>query len=302
MTFSLPNRPLARSAAGVGLALALAAGTTLLTGSAAHAQTVTSGSLAFSGDPGDWISGGQSYSYSTAGQDRLDVTANPEHTAISVSLSGAHGDWWYLDLAAPEGQTLQAGTYTGATRSPFNGPAEPGLSLSGDGRGCNTLTGSFTITDVVYGPNGYVQTLDAAFEQHCEGGSAAARGEVHLSNPAPPAELALGVGVAVDGTASTLNGNATVHGTVTCNKPVAVNVSNRVTQVSHRALIRGSYGTTVNCTPGAPVAWSATVAPEGAVPFQKGDVEVASTATALDPDYQVNVTATKTVAVHLTKG
>jgi hypothetical protein len=32
-----------------------------------------------------------------------------------------------------------------------------------------------------------VQTFDATFEQHCEGGNPAARGEVHISNPSPPA-------------------------------------------------------------------------------------------------------------------
>jgi hypothetical protein len=32
-----------------------------------------------------------------------------------------------------------------------------------------------------------VQTFDATFEQHCEGGAPAARGEIHISNsPGPP--------------------------------------------------------------------------------------------------------------------
>lgn len=42
--------------------------------------------------------------------------------------------------------------------------------------------------------------LDATFEQHCEGGTAAARGEVRIGNPAPPEQLGLGLAVAVDGT------------------------------------------------------------------------------------------------------
>jgi hypothetical protein len=303
MNLTAPRRVLARATVVLALALGLATGSTgVLPSTAAHAQTVTEGSLTFSGDEGDWISGGQSYAYSTASQDHLNVHANNANNVISLSVDGANGDWWYLDLAAPSGTPLAPGTYTGATRHPFNEPTEPGLSLSGNGRGCNTLTGEFTIAAVEFGPLGYVKKLDATFVQHCEGGTTAARGEVHISNPAPPAELDLGLAVALEGTASTLNGKATLHGTVSCNKPVQVNVSGNVTQVKKQNLIRGSYATSVSCVPGAPVAWTATATPSGSVPFQRGDVEVEARATATDPDYSQPVTATETVAVRLSRG
>lgn len=303
MKLTMPGRALVRGAAVLTLALAMATGTTgLLSGSQAHAQPVTDGSLAFSGDEGDWISGGGSYSYSTDSQDKVSVTGSSDNRVVSLSVDGANGDWWDLDLAAPAGTTLAPGTYDGATRYPFNEGAEPGLSLGGNGRGCNTLTGSFTVTAVEFGPLGYVKELDATFEQHCEGGETAARGEVHVDNPAPPAELGLGLAVALDGTASTLNGKATLHGTVSCNKPVHVDVAGEVTQVKRKQLIRGSYSTSVECVPGAPVAWTAKAVPTGSVPFQRGDVEVEARATATDPDYDQPVTAGETVAVHLSKG
>ncbi|MFB8120895.1 hypothetical protein ACFQ6U_22540 [Streptomyces sp. NPDC056465] len=303
MKLTMPGRTLARGAAVLTLALSMATGTTgLLSGTQAHAQPVTDGSLAFSGDEGDWISGGESYAYSTDSQDTVSVTGSSDNRVVSVSVAGANGDWWYLDLAAPAGATLAPGTYDGATRYPFNEAAEPGLDLSGNGRGCNTLTGTFTVTAVEFGPRGYVEELDASFEQHCEGGGSAARGEVHIDNPAPPAELGLGLAVALDGTASTLNGKATLHGTVSCNKPVHVEVAGDVTQVKRKQLIRGSYATSVECVPGAPVAWTAKAVPTGSVPFQRGDVEVEARATATDPDYDQPVTAGETVAVHLSKG
>ncbi|GHH86637.1 hypothetical protein GCM10018793_59420 [Streptomyces sulfonofaciens] len=294
----------ARAAGALALALAFAAGATgLLGGAAAQAQEATSGTLEFSGDAGDYISGGQSYSYSTDAQDRLDVTADSDHQHVSVAVTGAHGDWWYLDLAAPQGQALEPGTYEGATRYPFNGPAEPGLSLDGNGRGCNTLTGSFTVSKADFGPNGYVEALDATYEQHCEGGTAALRGEVHIANPAPPATLDLGIAVAPDGTASTLNGKATVHGTVSCNKPVRIDVTGNVTQVKKGVIVRGSYSTSVDCAPGDPVAWTAQADPSGTTPFRRGDVEVSAQARASDPDYAgQSATDSQTVAVHLVKG
>ncbi|MER5478027.1 hypothetical protein ABT026_13785 [Streptomyces sp. NPDC002734] len=301
MPFLSTGGTLARAAAGFGLALALAAGATAVTAPAASAQPVGSGTLSFSGDAGDYISGGQSYSYATDTQDRLNVSADSDHQHIGISVDGANGDWWYLDLAAPSGQALTVGEYTGATRYPFNSHVEPGLDLSGNGRGCNMLTGSFTISAVEFGPNGYVQTLDATYEQHCEGGTAALRGEVHIANPAPPAELDLGLDVALNGTASTLDGEATVHGSVTCTKPAQVAVSGTVTQVAKRVLIRGSFGTEVSCTPGEPATWTAKAQPTGTTPFQHGDVEVSAQAGAYDTDYGVHTSTTETVAVELKK-
>jgi hypothetical protein len=268
----------------------------------AQAQTVATGSLSFSGDDGDYISGGGAYAYSTEAKDRLTVNATGDHNHISVSVSGFNSDWWYLDLAAPSGEGLTAGTYDGATRYPFQGAGAPGLSLDGNGRGCNTLTGTFAVQNVVFGPAGYVQTLDATFEQHCEGGTAAARGEVHIANPPAPAELAIGLEVATDGTASTLNGNAYLHGTVGCTAAAQVTLSGTATQVKRNVIIRGNYSVRVACTPGAPVPWTAVAVPAGTTPFQKGKAEVVTQATALDPVYNTNVSVDDTSVVTLVKG
>ncbi|MEU2747398.1 hypothetical protein ABZ613_14100 [Streptomyces collinus] len=302
MNLSLPRRVLGRATTTLALALAMATGTTgLLSGAEAHALPVTEGSFSFGGDEGDYISGGQSHAYATTSQDRMNVSGDTGNRVVTVSVDGANGDWWTLNLGAPSGKSLTPGTYTGATRYPFNEGTEPGLSLSGNGRGCNQLTGTFTVSAVEFGPQGYVKKLDATFVQHCEGGTAAARGEVHIENPAPPAELGLGLDIALAGTASSLNGKATINGTVSCNKPVQVTVAGDVTQVKKRDLIRGSFSTSVACTPGAPVAWTGKAAPTGSVPFQKGDVEVEGRATATDPDYSRPVTVGETVAVRLTR-
>ena len=67
-----------------------------------------------------------------------------------------------------------------AERFPFEANGRPGLDVSGDGRGCNTLTGRFRITEATIGPT---VSFTAAFEQHCEGGTAALRGCVHYQAP-----------------------------------------------------------------------------------------------------------------------
>ena len=265
----------------------------------AGAQPVESGSLDFSGDPGDYITGGQAYSYSVDGGDLLTV-ASGDGSIVNVSLSGANGDWWFLSFDAPLDEVLAPGTYSEATRYPFNG-AGPGLSLVGNGRGCNTLTGTFTVIAASFGPHGYVETFDATFEQHCEGWPAAARGEVHISNPPPPPELDVQLDVDAAGTVSTVSGAATVHGTVSCNKPTTVTVSGTAAQVVRTVIVRGSYLTEVACTPGAPVLWTALASPSGSTPFRKGDVEIDTKATGHDDDYGQFVSVLDTSVVTLRK-
>lgn len=294
------NRCLRTTVSAVLLTAATAAGGLLSAGPAA-AQTVTSGSLSMTSDEGDYIGQGQSYAYSTQAGDRLDVYGNESGQVVSVAVNGANGDWWYLDLAAPSGQSLAPGVYANATRYPFNEPNEPGLSVSGNGRGCNVLTGSFTVNEVAFGPQGYVQALDATFEQHCEGMDPALRGRIRIDNPEPPAPLELGLDVAGSGTASTLNGKASVHGSVTCTTAAPVSVDGNLTQVVKGTLANGSFSTSVSCTPGEAVPWEATVTPSGSVPFRKGDAEVDATATAQDPVYGNPVTASTTTVVSLRK-
>ena len=63
----------------------------------------------------------------------------------------------------------------------FNRPGFAGLSVSGDGRGCNVLTGNFQVLQVVYGPGNTLASFDAIFEQHCEGAAPALRGEIRYN-------------------------------------------------------------------------------------------------------------------------
>ncbi|GLZ29966.1 hypothetical protein Lesp02_21560 [Lentzea sp. NBRC 105346] len=281
--------------------MGVAAGCALLGAVPATAQPVTSGSWTFGGDPGDYISGGQDYKYSPQNGDVLTVGASEDRNHIGVRVSGVQGDWWDVDFAAPRGEPLTAKTYEGATRYPFQG-AGPALSHGGNGRGCNTLTGTFTIQNVVFGPHGYVEKLDATYEQHCEGGPAALRGEMHLANAPAPAELALDATIADEGKANPVNGKAIVSGTVSCNVPVSVTVSGQVTQVKNNVIIRGGYWTSVACKPGDPVPWTAQAEPSGTTPFQKGKAEVHTKASAQDPNYNVPVAKESTKVVTLKKG
>jgi hypothetical protein len=94
--------------------------------------------IKLSSDAGDYIGGGNDYSYTLADA-RITVTADDARLTISVD-----GD----------------------------------ESWTGEGRGCNTLTGWIIIDSVTY-DGATLAAIDLQFEQHCEGGAPALHGEIH---------------------------------------------------------------------------------------------------------------------------
>jgi hypothetical protein len=140
-------------------------------------------------DPGDYAGHGATYHY---GPDSS-IGAYGSRSRVSAAVDGANGDWWYLDFVPAAGDILAPGTYTGATRYPFNGTG-PGLSVSGNGAGCNQLDGSFTVGEITFS-GGALRTLSISFEQHCEHSANALRGTLELragDTTAPPPWLVAG--------------------------------------------------------------------------------------------------------------
>ena len=135
--------------------------------------------------PGDYIGGGVQQTFTLADGP---ITAHRIGNGVSVNLNGG-SHFWFLEFAAPNNATLVPGSYEDATRWPFNSPSEPGLSVSGDGRGCNMLTGRFVVLEAAYKPDGSVESFAADFEQHCEGQPPALFGAVRVNSTMVPNTL-----------------------------------------------------------------------------------------------------------------
>jgi hypothetical protein len=144
--------------------------------------------LRLQSDAGDFVGGGRAFEYTRADA-QLSLNAVDGHLVVQV----IGDESWQGDFVMPQpASRLEVGTYAGVGRYPFHQPATGGLSWSGEGRGCNTLTGSFTVDHVVY-VGGLLTELDLRFEQHCEGGAPALRGELHwdaADATAPPGPAA----------------------------------------------------------------------------------------------------------------
>jgi hypothetical protein len=144
-----------------------------VTGPSPSEQKPTPNFIQLRSDPGDYVGAGASYDYTQANA-LIKVTVTAGHLAIQVT-----GDqWWVGDIAMPGGASFKAGTYSNLTRYPFNTTAEGGLSWSGEGSACNTLSGSVTIDSVTY-TGGNLTAIDLKFEQHCGGAAAALRATIH---------------------------------------------------------------------------------------------------------------------------
>jgi hypothetical protein len=142
--------------------------------------------LVMHSDSGDYIGQGLSYDYRTT---NATISGGGSHTFLSAGVSGNNGDSWSLDFEAPSGDILSPGTTYSAVRYPFNNDGA-GMDISGNGRGCNTLTGTFTVQSLSVALDGSLRYASISFNQHCEGATPALHGTFYWSTPtgdqAPP--------------------------------------------------------------------------------------------------------------------
>ena len=122
-------------------------------------------------DSGDYILGGGT----------VDVRTPEDNVPVSASkrFVSAQAGPYTIEIQAPNGKSLKPGTTFKTTRYPFNGGGG-GLSVSGDGRGCNEATGTVTVRAGSFDRDGTARRIVIEFEHHCEGGEAALRGTLRF--------------------------------------------------------------------------------------------------------------------------
>jgi hypothetical protein len=137
--------------------------------------------LFFDGDAGCYIFAGQQ----TVTEASWSATATSSQVHISLDPTDSkQGLWWdlYFDASRLANPVLDTQVYDKAQRWPFQDAGHPGLDVSGDGRGCNTVSGKFQIQELETDTDG-LASFTATFEHHCEGGTPALRGCVHYERP-----------------------------------------------------------------------------------------------------------------------
>jgi hypothetical protein len=133
--------------------------------------------LYFLSDPRDYIGGGQSRLYTLA---ESDFTIRSTRQQIQVNVPG-NMEFWTLFFRSASTGDLHAGIFNHAERAAFKAKDSPGLDVSGEGHGCNNLSGRFHILRLTWSAYGDVAAFDVVFEQHCEGMVPALRGELWIA-------------------------------------------------------------------------------------------------------------------------
>jgi hypothetical protein len=100
-------------------------------------------------------------------------TGTLNRLVLSIDASDAGTGFWTVILESPTGSNLAAMSYPSATR--MADATHAGLDVSGQGRGCNTVTGSFNVSQIAVSSS-TVTAIRAAFTQHCEGKAPALNG------------------------------------------------------------------------------------------------------------------------------
>ncbi len=158
-------------------------------------------------DPGDALGLGQLWRF-----DEYDATfamSSSLYQGVTVIING--DSQWKIDLAAPDSTQLSEGVYINARRYPFQNEGEPGLNVSGVGRECGTISGTFQVDEVSWEYN-QPQSLLATFEQHCEGATPAMSGRISINarHPSVPTADAGERIEQLEGTTVNLNGSASL--------------------------------------------------------------------------------------------
>ncbi|MBB6053635.1 hypothetical protein [Armatimonas rosea] len=140
--------------------------------------------FSYTSETGDYIGKGVSRRFERT-QGTWWAIASTDGSTIRVFLSQSGEDYFFWDMTfmAPKGQALTVGTYEGAERWPFQTDGHPGLSVVGDGSGCNRVTGRFVIHELTRGTGTTIERLYATFEHHCDGAAPALYGEVSIGAP-----------------------------------------------------------------------------------------------------------------------
>jgi hypothetical protein len=92
---------------------------------------------------------------------------------------------WHVNFVAPGDTAIEEGSYQNAVSYPSIGSDFPELSLSGDGRSCNSSTGRFDVLDLTYDQNGDVLVAAIDFTQTCGGTGKVLNGYVRIGSEIP---------------------------------------------------------------------------------------------------------------------
>ena len=171
--------------------------------------------------PGDYVGGGITQTLTPA-DGTFSIFNGPN--SVSVSFLGTEpGVFWELQFGTPTTVKFGRGQFVHAQRTAFRSPTRPGVDVGGDGRGCNTDSGNFLVSDFALASDGSVARLAVDFEQHCEGAPPALYGSLRYNSSVTAVpRIGIGSAYALKGNTGTSDGQVTLCLSLPSTTPVQV--------------------------------------------------------------------------------
>jgi hypothetical protein len=135
------------------------------------------GTLSLSGDPGEFVTSGKTWTLKSPTQPVQLNQYGPGDISISFGREEAEFD---ASFSTDSGKRFEVKSYTAAERYGMGSGGHAGIEITGDGHGCNEIVGSFNVTDLQYTPDGKISRFAATFVQRCDDSKASAHGSVDV--------------------------------------------------------------------------------------------------------------------------
>lgn len=121
--------------------------------------------LYLDGEPHEWLSSGDQWTFMAPDDEIVSTDASPDHNFVTIHA----GPTFIVGIDAPPGQALTPGV-TFQTHLGLPQPGEGVLSVAGDGRGCSQADGEVTVLEATWAGNGTLASFAANFRQMCDDG------------------------------------------------------------------------------------------------------------------------------------
>jgi hypothetical protein len=132
--------------------------------SAPENYTIKSATISIIGKLGEYISEGRDHTF-TSGIEQIEIITLSESEIVLEMQT--NDDIWNFCITAPVGESLQQTDYKNVARCSFQEGKQAGLEVSGAGRGCNNISGSFNIDSIDYIGDLPV-FISLSFQQFCD--------------------------------------------------------------------------------------------------------------------------------------
>lgn len=191
VALSTRHTPRRHSLAAIGAVLTVVAGSVILTKAAVAEPfpgtwSVTMVSEGGSSD-GEWIGKGFERSF-----DDGNASVHVDGTYWSVGLGvsgGTYGESFGFSFDSGTQGVFGPDFYTVDESAEAQPGRPPGMSISGEGRACNTVNGNFEVRDIAWSSTGRLERLWLLYEQRCSS-TRALFGEIRLGMPTVAADVA----------------------------------------------------------------------------------------------------------------